>query len=228
MIWHSGQRKLRKQVEASRQQTEQLAQLSAENERLSNQVARAKGPQSLSQDQLRELLRLRGQIGLMREVGKEMVQLQATNEQLRAVLAKSVDPLAEARAAPNFWVREQLTFAGYAEPEAALKTLLWAMNNGDIKSFLACWTSGSEVSARVGRELGEKTDAEMAAEGETLAENLDPSIGFHILDKKVKSADQVILDLSFDGEGNARKFVMQRTGNEWKVGVVLSPGEAEP
>ena len=86
-IWHHEQVTLREQAEVSRQQTEQLARFSVENERLSNQVAGVQSSQSLSPDQLSELLRLRGQIGLLRQTGKEMVQLQATNEQLRAALA---------------------------------------------------------------------------------------------------------------------------------------------
>jgi hypothetical protein len=53
-----------------------------------------------------------------------------------------------------------------------------------------------------------------------LTENLDPSIGFHILDKQVTSPDEVILNLSCDGEGKVRKFVMKRVGNEWKAADV--------
>jgi cell division protein FtsB len=228
VIEHSEHVTLREKAEAFRQRNEQIARLSAENERLSNTVARAQGPQSLAPNQLRELLRLRGQIGPLRRAAQEQAQLQAANAQLRATLAASERQLAEARAAPNFWAKDQLAFAGYAEPEAALETALWAMKNGDMKTYLAASVSGPEASAHLESELGEKAEAELAAEGKGLAESLDPSIGFHILDKKVKSADQVILNLSFDGEGKARKFVMQRTGNEWKVTAMLSPGEAEP
>jgi hypothetical protein len=231
-IWHSGQMGLREQAKASRQQTEQLAQLSAEYERLSHQVARAKGPQSLQPDQLRELLRLRGQIGMLRQAGKEMVQLQATNEQLRAAMAVLEKQLAEVRAVPNFWAKEQLTFAGYAEPEAALKTLLWAMNRGDVKSYVACWVSGPEGRTLFDRPyeqaLREKAEADMAAGGKMLADGLSPSIGFHILNKRVMSPDEVILNLSFDGEGRTRRFVVKKLGSEWKLADVLSPGGVEP
>jgi hypothetical protein len=173
------------------------------------------------------LLRLRGQIGLLRRTAKEQVQLEAANQQLRSGLAASEQQLAEARAAPNFWPKDQLAFAGYADPEAALKTTLWAMNNGDLKAFLACWASGPVVSAAF-ENLRQKGEAEMAAEGKSLAENLAPSIGFHIVDKQLKSADEVILSLSCDGEGKTRKFVVKRTANEWKLADMLRPGEGEP
>jgi hypothetical protein len=77
-------------------------------------------------------------------------------------------------------------------------------------------------------ELRDKDETELAEGRKSLAETLGPSIGFHILDKEVKSPDQVILDLSFDGEGKARKFVVQKTGNEWKLTDMLRPGQNEP
>jgi hypothetical protein len=227
VIRQSSQAKLREKTEASGQQAERIALLSAENERLSNLVTHAASSQVLPPDQLRELLRLRGQIGLLRQTAGEQAQLQATNERLRAGLATSEQQLAEARAAPNFWPKEQLTFAGYADPEAALKTTLWAMKNGDLKAFLNCWASGPVVSTAF-ENLRQKGEAEMAAEGKSLAENLAPSIGFHIVDKQVKSADEVILNLSCDGEGKTRKFLLQRVGSEWKLADMLRPGEDEP
>ena len=228
VIQQSGQAKLRDKAEALRQQAEQIARLSAANEGLSSLVARSGSPQVLPPDQLRELLRLRGQIGPLRQTAKEQVQLKAANERLRTALAASEKDLAEARAAPNFWAKDQLAFAGYAGPEAALKTLLWAMNNGDMKAYLACWAFGPEVNVPLAKQRAEKAEAEMVAEGKMLSESLAPAIGFHILDKKTKSPDLVILNLSFDGEGKARKFVVQRTGNEWKLVNMLRPGEGEP
>jgi hypothetical protein len=228
MIQQSGQAKLREKGEALRQQTAQIAHLSAENERLSKLVTRTANPQTLPPEQLRELLRLRGQIGRLREAAKEQAQLAAANQQLRSGLATSEKALAEARAAPNFWAKDQLAFAGYAEPEAALKTLLWAMNNGDMKAYLACWAFGPEVNVLLAKQREETAEAEMVAEGKMLSESLAPAIGFHILDKKTKSPDLVILNLSFDGEGKARKFVVQRSGNEWKLMNMLRPGEGEP
>jgi hypothetical protein len=227
-IWHSGQAKMCEKAEASRQQAEQIAELSEENERLSNQVARAEAAQSLAPEELSELLRLRGQVGRLRQTDKEEAQLEATNAQLRAARAAWEKQVAEARAAPNFWAKDQLAFAGYAEPEATLKTVLWAMNTGDVKSYLAGWASGDNVDALFEEKLRDKDETELAEGRKSLAATLGPSIGFHILDKKVKSPDQVILNLSFDGEGKARKFVVQKAGNEWKLTDILWPGQDEP
>ena len=227
-IWRSGQADLREKAEASRHQAEQIAGLSAENGRLSNQVASARAAQSLAPEELSELLRLRGQVGLLRQNDKEEARLQATNAQLRAARAAWEKQVAEARAAPNFWAKDQLAFAGYTEPEATLQTVLWAMNTGDVKSYLAGWASGDNVNVLFEGELRTQDETELAAGRKSLAETLGPSVGFHILDKKVKSPDQVILDLSFDGEGKVRKFVVQKAGNEWKLTDMLRPGQNEP
>lgn len=228
VIKRSGEAKLREFAGLSRQQAEQIGQLSAENERFSNVVARSGGSEPLASDQLRELLKLRGQIGLLRQAAGEQARLQAANQQLRAGLAVSEQELAEARAAPNFWPKEQLAFAGYADPEAALKTSLWAMSNGDVKAFIACWAPGPVVSAAL-EDLRQKTEAEMAAEGNSLAQNLAPCIGFHIVEKRVKSADEVVYRLSFDGEGKTRSVLLKRVGNEWKLAdLLIRPGEDEP
>jgi hypothetical protein len=228
VIQHFGQTELLEQAEASRQQAEQITQLAADNERLSLLAARTGNPQPLSPDRLSELLRLRGQIGRLREAAREQAQLEAANQQLRAAQRTVEQQLAAARAAPNFWPKDQLAFAGYAEPEAALRTLLWAMNSGDLKSYLACWAYGEDARVIFENELRQKPEAEMASAGKLLSESVAPAVGFHLLDKKTKSPDEVILNLSFDGEGKARKFVVKCTGNEWKVKEMLYPGQEEP
>jgi hypothetical protein len=228
VIPQSNQAKLSERAGALSRQAGQIAQLTAENERLSNLVARAGTSQGLPPDQLGELLRLRGQIGRLRQAAKEHAQLQAANEQLRWTRARSEEQLAAARAAPNFWAKDQLAFAGYADPEAALKTLLWALRNADLKACLSSCDLGPEATAALQQFPREQVEAQMAAELKMMSESLAPSVGFHIMDKKVKSTDEAILKLSFDGEGKVRKFVMKRTGNEWKMADMLRPGEDEP
>jgi hypothetical protein len=228
VIQQSSQARLRARAEALHEQAEQITTLSAENQRLSALVTRAEATQGLAPDQLRELLRLRGQIGGLRQAAREQAQLRAANEQLRAGPATAAEELAKARAAPNFWAKDQLAFAGYADPEAALKTLLWALKNADLKACLASCAIGPEEAAALEQQPREKVEAQMAAELKMMSESLGPAIGFHIVEKKVKAPDQAILNLSFDGEGKARKFVMKRTGNEWKMADMLRPGEDEP
>jgi RNA polymerase sigma factor (sigma-70 family) len=57
---------------------EQMVQLKSDNAGLSNQLAQASGPHSLSTDRLRELLRLRGEVGVLRRQQRELEQAVAT------------------------------------------------------------------------------------------------------------------------------------------------------
>jgi RNA polymerase sigma factor (sigma-70 family) len=71
-IQHQSRAKLLHENQALRQQANQLAQLAAENDRLSNLLAQAKNPESLSRQQLSELLRLRGELGVLRRQNAEL------------------------------------------------------------------------------------------------------------------------------------------------------------
>ena len=88
-IQHQSEARLREENLALRQQASQLAQVAAENERLSNQLVQAKSAESLSREQMSELLRLRGEAGQLRRDGKELETLQAENQQFRARLASA-------------------------------------------------------------------------------------------------------------------------------------------
>ena len=74
LIQHQAQTRLREKNQMLEQQADRLAQLVAENERLSNLVANASRP--VANDQLNELMRLRGQMGALRRQANELGELQ--------------------------------------------------------------------------------------------------------------------------------------------------------
>ncbi len=76
IVQHRAQSRLEIQSEMLRQQTAQLAELSAENQRLSNAVARLES-RPFSEAQVSELLRLRAQIGPLRKAAGEVEQLRS-------------------------------------------------------------------------------------------------------------------------------------------------------
>src|SRR5881396_3988322 len=79
MVQQQAQARLRNQDGALRQQTDQLAKLQEQNERLSNLLAWANGFRSPSNDQLSELMRLRGEIGRLQTAVRELTRPK-TNE----------------------------------------------------------------------------------------------------------------------------------------------------
>src|ERR1039457_2005963 len=118
--------------------------LIADNERLSNLVAQASGSQSLTDDQLRELLRLRGEAGVLREQRKELETLREENRRVRAALESRLKAqsagAAGTAATADYWPRDSWAFAGYASPDAPLQTSVWAAHNGDLKALPASTT----------------------------------------------------------------------------------------
>jgi RNA polymerase sigma factor (sigma-70 family) len=72
MVQQQARARLREQDESLRQQSDQLAQVTADNERLSNLVARANG----SKEQLTDLLKLRGEAESLRKQTNDLAILQ--------------------------------------------------------------------------------------------------------------------------------------------------------
>ena len=88
MVEHQGRTELRQENQALRQQFNQLAQLTAENERLSNLVARAESAPKLQPEELSELLKLRSEVGQLRRNSAESEKLRQENQQLLAAVSQ--------------------------------------------------------------------------------------------------------------------------------------------
>lgn len=233
LIQHRAEGSLQQKDESIRAQAGRLAQLTGENNDLSNRLAQAKAPPGLSQEEFSELLRLRGEVGQLRQTLAEMEKLRAANQKLLAAKSgkkTSNDPaLANGRNGVEFWAKDQLAFAGYGSPEAALKSTFWAMNGGDMKAMLASMTPEARALLEKEREKDGKSEADMEAEFKGMAESLTstPS-GFRVLGQEAKSSDEVIVTIYAEGQTRARNFVLNKVGNEWKVHDVLLTEQEAP
>jgi len=107
--------------------------------------------------------------------------------------------------------KESWHFAGYADPESAYLSIMWAFRNGDTRTLLASMTP----------------DMQKKLEGETVLTAKDKAdvanmTGYRILDKQMLSDNEVVFDVETDGEGqgtsgtHTSKFYLQRVGDEWK------------
>ncbi len=76
-VQHQAQGRLAEQDETLLEQTDQLAKLQADNERLSNLLTQPKRSSTLSNDQVRQLMALRGEIGRLRAELRELSQARA-------------------------------------------------------------------------------------------------------------------------------------------------------
>jgi len=99
-----------------------------------------------------ELLRLRNEVRQSREQARELEKLRQENEHLASVLKALASGKAPRLAQMEGYVaRETWSNAGLAAPEAALQTLFWALQEGNIERMLECMTP--ELKIHFGQNL---------------------------------------------------------------------------
>jgi len=189
-------RSLQQQVEELRDAKNQLAQVAVDQDEL----AKRQRDQS-------ELLRLRGEVGVLRRQTKELDALEAS---LKTQSAGTVETAATA----DYWPRDSWAFAGYASPDAALQTFVWAASEGDLKTLLGSVTG--EAQKRTEKDLEGKSEGEASRKAIDDAINLKSVRVYH---RNVQSDDTVIIQAGYE---NGRityveKLFMKKIGNEWKL-----------
>ncbi len=202
---HRATARLRAENLALQEQAGQLADLEAEQQRLTNALAHA-GDNSLPEAQLRELLKLRGEVGALRRQTNELAQLRTENDQMRSGSSTMHGPNSSPPAAA-YLPRESWTFAGYADPDSALKSCLAAWSRGDPKAVVASFTPAHRAG------WGARTDEEIAAR---LASNLSTLKGFNILGRQSIMEDEVRLTVADPDGKHEVGFCFKRIGSEWK------------
>ena len=217
-VGHQARLKLGEENKALQQQLGQMAGVVAENERLSNLVVQASRSQSLPDEQLKELLRLRGEMGVLRHQCKELESLSKENLAARAALESSLKTqnagAGGAAATTNYWPRDSWAFAGYASPDAALQSFIWARMNGDLKA-LRVGTTG-EAQKELEQDLARKSEGEVSLKAMADSINLK-SVRMH--HRSAEADDTVVIQAGYE-DGNityAAKLLMKKVGNEWKL-----------
>ena len=198
---------LEEENQGLRTQLDQMGELAAENERLSNLVAHAGQAQSLPEDQLRELLRLRAEVAALRQQGKALESPRAENRQAPAA-PESGD------LATNTWPKESWAFAGYATPSAAVQSCLWAASKGDVKAFMQGVTGDAQKMAET--LLAGKSEHEISA---AVAVAFGGIKSFRVVSREVQGEDTVVLTTASEEESGTvtKKALMKKVGNDWKL-----------
>jgi len=199
-------------------------QLAAENRvvRESNEHLTAERASLLAsiRSRAQELDRLRAESGELARLRNEVSQLRKqtnTKPQLEPGVAQAARKIAPPKKG-RFITREQLVFAGYETPEAALQSTTWAMISGDYDSFFETLDPEmrpDEVSNPQAREEFEERQQVVA----------EAFKGFQIVAKKSLSDDRVELKVKqvYDPTPNLPtppEFTIQpmaRVGSEWKI-----------
>lgn len=109
------------------------------------------------------------------------------------------------------------TFAGYATPEAAVQSMVWAASTGDVDQFLASFTP-QEKARFTSTVLAGKSDAEIRRRAVALGKAMS---GFAITRKDTISADEIHVRISAPPSPNGLRsgrstLILERTNGEWK------------
>ena len=119
-----------------------------------------------------------------------------------------------AKATADYWPRGTWANAGHGSPEAALQTMIWAGNNGDLTNFLA--SLSDEARKGLESEIKEKSETEISLR---IADEIYYLQSVQILDRETPDANTVLLTVVMSDEQNGFhtiKMLMKKTGGEWK------------
>ena len=120
----------------------------------------------------------------------------------------------EAAATADYWPRDSWALAGYASPDAALQTFVWAASRGDLKTLLGSVTG--EARKRMEKDLEGKSEGEASLKAMEDAINLK---SVRVYNRNVQSDDTVIVHAGYENGRltYAEKLFMKKIGNEWKI-----------
>jgi DNA repair exonuclease SbcCD ATPase subunit len=182
------------------------------------------------QSEVQEVHKLRGEVNQLRGGAGEVERLRGENRSLRAEsqqlrTAQNAPPTSSPQPAesamPNSFPRDQWTFAGYATPESALVSAIWAMREGKPQSYLESLTP--EEQARLAKAWENQSEAEIAAKHQ---QDVTTITGFRILDRQNIAPDVVRMSVAVDGTGRTETVDMKRVGTDWKFsGFIRNPAK---
>jgi Sigma-70, region 4 len=223
VMQHREQLKLREQNESLRRQVGQLAELAAENQNLSNQLAQAKSSEAIAKEQLRIK---------QRESAKLHVAVQQPTDAPTSLDSKP----ATIKLPKDSWAN-----VGFATPQAALQTRGWAVLNGDRDIFkqslfitdearkfaedalvkMAEASTDPNKAQYIQQVLNNNYGVEEAILMPMMAANQNNNYtGYEILSQQSPSADDVVLQVETDtasAPAQTETLNFQRFGNDWKV-----------
>lgn len=201
---------LRTQVEALQEQ--QSAAASEQNSAAQKEIENLRA-------QSQELLRLRGEVSQLRNGAKETEKLRADLQRLRAenqrlqAASGGTSAATNASSPSDQFPRESWNFAGYATPDAALVSAIWAMKEGNPKTYLE--SLSPEEQARMSKVWENKSETEIAAKHQS---DVSAITGMRVLDRQAISPEEVQMSVYIQGVDRMEKVSMKLMNNEWKFG----------
>ena len=210
-IRYSGLKQVNQQLESK------IAELQRQVAAREQPAAPATSPVIAEEGERIELLRLRNQAAQLRTATNELQQLRTKVSQLGASRQTAAASRASNGAAAEMVSREALSFAGYATPDAALQSTLFAMTQGDHNAFLA--SLSPEEAQRVAKQSEGKTPEQMS---EKWRRDTGEMTSYRILERDEVSSEEMVLVIYVAGEKKVVPMQMRKVGEEWKFAGVAT------
>ncbi len=135
------------------------------------------------------------------------------NPPLRRAVTPPTDAAAIAPVSAGKFTRDAWTFAGYSTPENALVSAIWAMKEGNPKTYFESLTPDEQL--RMTQVWADKTPEQIATKHQgDVAKITD----IRVLDRKETAPDQMTMSVQIGGVDRVEKVAMKRVGNDWKFG----------
>src|SRR5262249_31795882 len=145
----------------------------------------------------KELPRLRGEASALRGQSNEAAKLREENLKLQSAAAKHKSPLDGITPLAKYDFSEPAPPpAGYATPEAAMQTMMWAHRSFDFKAILESLTP--EERKGLERQLREHPDAEAQLRAK-VSQEFARIKSVTVLDKQVISENQLLFHIYLEG-----------------------------
>jgi hypothetical protein len=166
--------------------------------------------------QAQEIPKLRGEVSRLRLGVKEAEKLRAENQKLRESLQASAVAALPAPTTPGAtdqFPRATWTFSGYATPDAALVSAIWAMREGKPQTYLE--SLSLEERERLIKGWQNKSEAEIIAKHQ---QDVASITGIRVLERQAISENEMLMNVYVEGPGRLEKVSLKRIGDEWKFG----------
>ncbi len=182
--------------------------------------------------QTSELAKLRGEVTQLRTVATNANALSAENQRLRqqlqargsAVPPAHPSPL-EAYAGRDQFPRNSWNFAGYNSPEAALVSAIWAMREGDPKTYLNSLAPNEQQRVAQDWQSQNKSEAEVA---EKHKNDVAAISGLRVLTRESSAPNEMVMSVYLEGPGRVEKVRMNQVGQDWKFGGFIQDQQPQP
>jgi hypothetical protein len=164
-----------------------------------------------------ELMKLRNEVTQLREASQTAEKLAAENQRLKADVqamrgqARSAGPQDGAEATADQFPRESWKFAGYASPESALVSAIWAMKEGQPQTYLESLSPGEQQ--RLAQNWQSMTPEQIAAKHKNDVASIT---GLRVLERQNVAPNEMVMNVYLEGPGRVERVRVSQVGQEWK------------